>query len=180
MVTRRRVDPVCVVPRVLDRPETCQRPASCGKVLEQSAGRAAVVGGFPAGGLRYEATLALVHMAVNCETWRDITPRCYSGAEGPHFSLALFGPLNPTRAVTSPAWKLPPRSEMLSCRCSSPKSRSRLRPLPQAQAAGTTCSKSAAYSPVARHLAGADHRLRRGGRLADGRHAGTRNIIIDL
>jgi hypothetical protein len=26
---------------------------------------------------------------------------------GPHFSLALFGPLNPTRAVTSPAWCFP-------------------------------------------------------------------------
>ena len=42
------------------RPETCQRPASCGKVLEQSAvaypnkqtPRAAVVGGVSAGGLQ--------------------------------------------------------------------------------------------------------------------------------
>jgi hypothetical protein len=43
-------------------------------VLEQPAGaelaasRVAVVGGFPADGLRYEATLALV--VVTCETWR--------------------------------------------------------------------------------------------------------------
>jgi len=29
------------------------------------------------------------------------------GLRGPHFSLALFGPLNPTRAVTSPAWRVP-------------------------------------------------------------------------
>jgi hypothetical protein len=45
--------------------DECQRPASCGKVLEQSArwpvctivgtSRAAVVGGFPAGGLRRAA-----------------------------------------------------------------------------------------------------------------------------
>jgi hypothetical protein len=41
--TRRRVGPVCAVPRVLDRPETCHRPASCGKVLEQSAGGLPVV-----------------------------------------------------------------------------------------------------------------------------------------
>jgi hypothetical protein len=34
--TRRRVDPV-LIPSSPDQPETCQRPASCGKVLEQSA-----------------------------------------------------------------------------------------------------------------------------------------------
>jgi hypothetical protein len=50
-----------------DRPETCQRPASCGKVLEQLADglpaelvtlRAAVVGGFSAGGLRHSSPSA--------------------------------------------------------------------------------------------------------------------------
>src|SRR6516165_7437413 len=63
--TRRRVDLMVVGPSPPDRPETCQRPASCG----QGAGavrevaclhhpgtlRAAVVGGFPGGGLRYKA-----------------------------------------------------------------------------------------------------------------------------
>ena len=36
-----------------------------------------------------------------------MTPAAYAGVEGPHFSPALFGPLNPTRAVTSPAWCVP-------------------------------------------------------------------------
>jgi hypothetical protein len=53
-----------LIPSSLDRPEICQGPASCGKVLEQSAvafvlipvtSRAAVVGGFSAGGLRRAA-----------------------------------------------------------------------------------------------------------------------------
>ena len=68
--------------------------------------RAAVVGGYPAGGCG--AIPALVHKVVTCETWRNDCPTV-PGPRGPHFSLALSGPLNPTRAVTSPAWKYTPR-----------------------------------------------------------------------
>jgi hypothetical protein len=43
-----------------------------------------------------------------------------------HFDASLVkrgrGALLSAGGLTSPAWKLPPRSEMLSCRCSSPKS----------------------------------------------------------
>jgi hypothetical protein len=49
-----------------------------------------------AGFVRCKAPLALV--VVTCETWRYQKPR------GPHFSLTLFGPSHPTRAVTAPAW----------------------------------------------------------------------------
>ena len=82
-----------------DRPETCQRPASCGKVLEQSAGaelaasRAAVVGGLPegskgpAGGLRCKAPLALV--VVTCETWRYQKPKAEGAALQSHLVRAI-------------------------------------------------------------------------------------------
>jgi hypothetical protein len=58
------------------------------QVLEQSAGgllvqdlatlRAAVVGGFSAGGLR-RAALSQVHMVVTCETWRVMNPAAIPG-----------------------------------------------------------------------------------------------------
>jgi hypothetical protein len=41
--------------------------------------RAAVVGGFPAGGPRCKATPALVHMVVTCETWRYQNSRSRGG-----------------------------------------------------------------------------------------------------
>jgi hypothetical protein len=164
-----------VGPSPPDRPETCQRPASCG-VLEQSVrwpvytiqapcGRRSSAASPPAA-CGTKATPALVHMMVTCETWRNShEPRCYSGAEGPHFSLALSGPSNPTRAVTSPAWKLPPRSEMVSCRRSSPKSRSRLRPhSPRLKQPGPPGMRD--HVRAAAHLDGADHRLPSRGRLA--------------
>src|SRR6516164_475 len=47
-------------------------------------------------------------MMVTCETWRNNVPRCLPGLRGPHFSLTLFGPLHPTRAVTAPAWRILP------------------------------------------------------------------------
>ena len=35
-----------------------------------------------------------------------MNPAAIPGLRGPHFSLALSGPLNPTRAVTAPAWRI--------------------------------------------------------------------------
>jgi hypothetical protein len=48
-----------------------------------------------------------VRIVVTCEAWRVMTPAAIPGLRGPHFSLVLFGPSNPTRAVTSPAWRVP-------------------------------------------------------------------------
>ena len=84
----------------------------------------------PAGGLRCKAPLALV--VVTCETWRYQKPK----AEGAALQSHLVRAIAPYARCHRACVVLTPSTGMLSCRCSSPKSRSRLRPHPKLKRPG--------------------------------------------
>ena len=95
-----------------------------------------------------------------------IHPATIPGSRGPHFSLALFGPLNPTRAATAPAWCVPlDRNATLPLLF--PKEPVSVSPLPISGRDHLLGGRN--HDRVATHVGGGARRLRR---LADGRPAG--------
>jgi hypothetical protein len=53
--------------------------------------------------LEHGGAAGALPVLLTCETC-DNVPAAIPGPRGPHFSLAMSGPLNPARAVTPPAW----------------------------------------------------------------------------
>jgi hypothetical protein len=77
-----------------------------------------------------------------CGDLRDLAGMNPMGLRSPHFSLTLFGPSNPTRAVTAPAWRIPLDRKCYPAGALSQRAGPGFAPTPPASDAGTICSRT--------------------------------------
>jgi len=108
------------------------------------ASRAAVVGGpeLVEGPRRRPAVQGDTSACPLCGDLRDLAGMNPMGLRSPHFNLTLFGPSNPTRAVTSPAWRIPLDRKWYPPAALPQRAGPGFAPTPPASDAGTICSRT--------------------------------------